>query len=298
MVEVVNLTYGYDKKNAVLNNVSFTIKPGITALVGENGCGKSTLLKLLTGSIPCGFTFLIDGKEVSDKEKKTLLSYLPQEFEIFPSLKVKEVLHFIAVAKGVNKERIDAIISKAVELTNIQEYVDKKMKYCSPGIKRRVGIAGALLGDAKCILLDEPTAGIDPKERIHFYNTIKKVFNNKMVILATHILDDLDMVADNVMMLASGKIIFDDSIDAFKHSLDGKVATIDTEQYMAWEKEKQAQYPILSSSNAENKKKRYHILCTIDNAEKDGLELVGPTYEDIWCYFQWRNEDGKMADSH
>ena len=89
MVEVVNLTYGYDKKNAVLNNVSFTIKPGITALVGENGCGKSTLLKLLTGSIPCGFTFLIDGKEVSDKEKKTLLSYLPQEFEIFPSLKVK-----------------------------------------------------------------------------------------------------------------------------------------------------------------------------------------------------------------
>ena len=78
MVEVVNLTYGYDKKNAVLNNVSFTIKPGITALVGENGCGKSTLLKLLTGSIPCGFTFLIDGKEVSDKEKKTLLSYLPQ----------------------------------------------------------------------------------------------------------------------------------------------------------------------------------------------------------------------------
>lgn len=298
MVEVVNLTYGYDKKNAVLNNVSFTIKPGITALVGENGCGKSTLLKLLTGSIPCGFTFLIDGKEVSDKEKKTLLSYLPQEFEIFPSLKVKEVLHFIAVAKGVNKERIDAIISKAVELTNIQEYVDKKMKYCSPGIKRRVGIAGALLGDAKCILLDEPTAGIDPKERIHFYNTIKKVFNNKMVILATHILDDLDMVADNVMMLASGKIIFDDSIDAFKHSLDGKVATIDTEQYMAWEKEKQAQYPILSSSNAEIGKKRYHILCTIDNAEKDGLELVGPTYEDIWCYFQWRNEDGKMADSH
>lgn len=298
MVEVVNLTYGYDKKNAVLNNVSFTIKPGITALVGENGCGKSTLLKLLTGSIPCGFTFLIDGKEVSDKEKKTLLSYLPQEFEIFPSLKVKEVLHFIAVAKGVNKERIDAIISKAVELTNIQEYVDKKMKYCSPGIKRRVGIAGALLGDAKCILLDEPTAGIDPKEQIHFYNTIKKVFNNKMVILATHILDDLDMVADNVMMLASGKIIFDDSIDAFKHSLDGKVATIDTEQYMAWEKEKQAQYPILSSSNAEIGKKRYHILCTIDNAEKDGLELVGPTYEDIWCYFQWRNEDGKMADSH
>ena len=298
MVEVVNLTYGYDKKNAVLNNVSFTIKPGITALVGENGCGKSTLLKLLTGSIPCGFTFLIDGKEVSDKEKKTLLSYLPQEFEIFPSLKVKEVLHFIAVAKGVNKERIDEIISKAVELTNVQEYVDKKMKYCSPGIKRRVGIAGALLGDAKCILLDEPTAGIDPKERIHFYNTIKKVFNNKMVILATHILDDLDMVADNVMMLASGKIIFDDSIDAFKHSLDGKVATIDTEQYMAWEKEKQAQYPILSSSNAEIGKKRYHILCTIDNAEKDGLELVGPTYEDIWCYFQWRNEDGKMADSH
>lgn len=206
MLKIDNLNFSYKKGVPVLKDINIEIRPGFTLLVGENGSGKSTLINCITGSLKGSGVIEIDGVSCGSKEYAGFLSYMPQVFDVYPMLKVKEILYFIAGLKGVERADVHANVLDAAERTNIQPFLELKFKKCSEGMKRRVGIAAALLGSAKVAILDEPTAGVDPKERRQFYRTIKDCFKGRTVIISTHILDDIESLADNIIMLSHGRI--------------------------------------------------------------------------------------------
>lgn len=279
MVTVNNLNFSYKKEAPVLKDISFTLEPGFTVLVGENGAGKSTLIKAITCSEYCDAEVLIDDIPLSRLDLKKAISYLPQEFDVYLSLKVRELLSFVAAAKGIPNRMIKKEILRAAQKVNITEYLDYKVKHCSIGTRHRVGIAAAMLGNAKLIVLDEPTAGLDPKERTRFYNSLKDCFSGSTVLISTHILDDMDILANHVIMLSSGKIVYNGKYTDFRHSIDGKVycgaqlpASLPETAYVL-------------SSERHGGKALYHIYSPV-SLSSEQFELIEPSLEDIWEFYQ------------
>ena len=286
MLTIKNLSYGYPKGPLVLHDVSFSLEPGITLLVGENGSGKSTLIKLLVSALPSKTPIFVDGAELSSITLKQQMAYLPQEFDIYPSLKVSEILRFVARAKGVRDDVFSAQIQEISMQVSIEEVLDKKFKVCSIGTRRRVGIATTLIGNPRIIILDEPTAGIDPKERIRFYHLIKQCFAGKTVLLATHILDDMDVLADNVLMLSHGTLTYHDSYSNFRHSLDDRVYEISAEPLTRSESEFIGRSILLSRYDKEEATV-YRIAAPEKlSPPSDRFVPSAPTLEDIWTYHQ------------
>lgn len=206
MLNIENLNFGYKKNKPILKNINLSIGSGFALLVGENGSGKSTLINCITGQLTGSGVIKINGMQCGSTEYARQISYLPQVFDVYPMLKVREILEFIAGLKGVPKNEVKDAVEHAGQKTNTLSFLEIKFKKCSEGMKRRVGIAAALMGDAQVIILDEPTAGIDPKERRQFYRTIKECFEGKTVIISTHILDDVESLADSIIMLSRGRV--------------------------------------------------------------------------------------------
>lgn len=291
MFTVNNLTYEYKKGQCVLNQVSFSLNQGITLLVGENGSGKSTLIKLLVSALDSKAPILVDGQIVNDATRKQQMAYLPQEFDIYPSLKVNEILRFVAKAKGFKKDEFLAQIQEIAKQVNIEQVLNKKLKECSIGMQRRVGIATALLGNPQIIILDEPTAGIDPRERVHFYQLIQQFSAGKTVLLATHILDDMDMLADYVLMLSHGELIYDGSYHDFRHTLDHHVYEITAEALTESEQMFLACGIVLSQRNC-GKATVYRVAIEKEiTPPSDRLIPTDPTLEDLWTYHQEINKN-------
>lgn len=283
MLKVERLSYGYTRKKEVLHDISFSLKPGITLLIGENGSGKSTLLKILTGSIPTAQPFLFDGEIITDIQRKRRMAYLPQELDVFPSLKVEELLRFVAEAKGVPKNEVKNRVNEAAKLVNVDNYLNCKVKRCSVGTKRRVGIAMTLLGNPDIVILDEPTAGVDPKERNRFYHTIRECYTKKTVLIATHILDDVQILADNVLMISDGRIVFDGTFHEFYHALDGHVYQVKASDYLSVDSQEANAIMVLSEVKQPDGV-YYHIFMK-DSSVDSKYEIISPTLEDIWeCY--------------
>ena len=166
MLQIENLNFTYNRGKKVLSNINVTLHPGFTFLLGENGSGKTTFLKLVAGILPSKKSITFNGIQSESMSFKNELAYLPQAFEVYPSLKVNEILNFVAGLRGLDKHLAKAAVEQAAERTNIENVLDKKFRSCSGGIQRRVGLACVLIGTPNLILLDEPTVGIDPKERI------------------------------------------------------------------------------------------------------------------------------------
>lgn len=292
MLTINNLTFGYNRKSLLFSNLSFCLKSGITILVGENGSGKSTLMKILSADISTASQILFDGKPLLNSSRKKIMSYLPQEYDVYPSLKVKELLGFVAKAKGISD--IDASISDVVKKTNIERFVDKKMKHCSVGIRHRVGIASALLGNPQIVILDEPTAGVDPMERVRFYQIIKECFAQKTVLIATHVLDDIEILADNILMLSEGQIIFDGSYSMFRHTLDNHLYELTVEELLPEEFTTIGSGVILDKKKQNNQTTYRVVIPHSLSPELTRFIKVQPTLEDLWKYNQMRGKHGKM----
>lgn len=292
MLTVNNLSFSYKRNHPILRDVSFSLSPGITLLVGENGSGKSTLMGILTGALPSKIPVFLDGQELSDSARKKCMAYLPQEFDVYPSLKVNELLRFVALSKGVEKSRISEVIQDAAERVNIEGSLEEKVKHCSVGTRHRVGIAAALLGEPEVVIMDEPTAGIDPKERARFYQTINDCFSNKTVLIATHILDDIEVLADHVLMLSNGKITYDGTYSVFRHSLDECTYQIETDILSDTEEALINEGIVLSQRKNQNKT-IYRIVTTNPSVSVlDHGAKICPTLEDIWEYYQRKDNDG------
>ncbi|NLU53317.1 MAG: ATP-binding cassette domain-containing protein [Clostridiaceae bacterium] len=291
MLKVSNVTYSYKNDQPVLKNVSFTLRDGIAFLLGENGSGKTTLLKVITSILTSEGTLSINGIDSRSDEYKSLISYLPQEFDIYPELKIVDILRFVALLKKVDKSKVNLEVRKAAKRVNIEDILDKTFKKCSCGMKRRVGIATALIGNPQMVVMDEPTAGIDPKERIAFYKTIRECFEGKNVLISTHILDDIEILADNVVMLARGEVTYCGSYKEFRNSLNGRLFQIES---------KVGEPPVALSG------------CRVLSSEKQGTVVkyrvvgdagimpecavpIDPATEDIWLYYQGGKDDVGQA---
>lgn len=207
------LTKQYENKIAV-DRVSLQLTNGVYGLLGANGAGKTTFMRMLCGILkPTSGTVTFDGMDVSSEEYRAELGYLPQDFGYYPDFNGMDFLLYMASLKGLTKTEAKRKSKKLLELVSLSDVAKKKIATYSGGMKQRLGIAQALLNDPKIIILDEPTAGLDPKERVRFCNLIKELGTESIVLLSTHIVSDIEHIADTVLMMKAGQIVFNGSAD-------------------------------------------------------------------------------------
>lgn len=193
-------------KKEVLRSVDYTFQDGIYGLLGPNGAGKTTLIRCIAQLYPLsGGGIACNGKPASDAAYQRQIGYLPQKFGLFPGLKVFEMLALMADLKGVPKGQIEDEVHRSVELVNLTDRIDSRVKTLSGGMIRRLGIAQALLGDPQILLLDEPTAGLDPEERLRFKNIIAGLRRDRIVLISTHIVADVEALCGHIVVMNEGR---------------------------------------------------------------------------------------------
>ena len=208
-LKIDRLTKQYGKKIAA-DRVSLTLTPGITGLLEANGAGKTTLMRMLCGILkPTSGTVSYDGFDVSTEEYRTVLGYLPQDFGYYPSFTGMDFLLYMSALKGLNRQTAKRRSRKMLEVVGLQEAGKKKIRTYSGGMKQRLGIAQALLNKPEILILDEPTAGLDPKERAHFRRLIGDLGRDSIVLLSTHIVSDVEQIAGRILMMKDGQMIYD-----------------------------------------------------------------------------------------
>lgn len=224
---ISNLTKEFGTLRAV-DHVNFTMTNGVYGLLGVNGAGKTTLMRMLTTLIkPTSGEILWDGQDVYslDAQYRKLLGYLPQDFGYYPDFSIYDYLMYIASIKGIRpavaKERVKLLL-KQVGLVRARH---KKMKTLSGGMKRRAGIAQAMLNDPKILILDEPTAGLDPSERIRFRNLISELSEDRIVLLSTHIVSDIEYIANEILLMKDGSITMSGTAEEIVATMPEKVWT-------------------------------------------------------------------------
>lgn len=202
------LTKQYKNQIAV-DRVSLKLCTGIYGLLGANGAGKTTFMRMLCGVLkPTSGTITFDNFDVTTEEYRSELGYLPQDFGYYPEFTGMDFLLYMAALKGLDKSYAKRKASKLLKTVSLQDKANKKIKSYSRGMKQRLGIAQALLNDPKIIILDEPTTGLDPKERVKFRDLIAELGKESIVILSTHIISDIEHIADTVLMMKKGQIIY------------------------------------------------------------------------------------------
>lgn len=223
-IEIQHLDKFYGKKKA-LSDVNLTIEHGMFGLLGRNGAGKTTLMKVLATLLEKqSGTVKICGISVENaSEIRRITGYLPQEFSMYPNMSVYEAMDYLGVLSGLSKAERKKRIPELLEKVNLQDNYRTKVKALSGGMKRRLGIAQAILHDPKILIVDEPTAGLDPEERVRFRNLLCEIAEERIVILSTHIVGDIEATCENIAVLDDGKILFKGTVEELLHLVDGKV---------------------------------------------------------------------------
>lgn len=214
------LTKQYKNKIAV-DRMSFTLTNGVTGLIGANRAGKTTLMRLLSGIlIPTSGTVTCDGMDVDTEEYRDILGYLPQEFGYYPEFSGRDFLLYMSAVKGLAKPDAKRKTEDLIELVGLRDAARKKVRTYSGGMKQRLGIAQALLNDPQVLIMDEPTAGLDPQERIRFRELISGLGEDRIVLLSTHIVSDLEHIADRLMIMKEGRLIWQGRWEAGKEDME------------------------------------------------------------------------------
>lgn len=279
-ISIDNLTKNFGKTKA-LDNISLKIGQGMFGLLGKNGAGKTTLMRTIAtlinktqGEITvCGVPV-----EKSAQVRK-IIGYLPQEFSLYPKMRVFDVLDYLGVLSGMSKKERKASIDKVLEEVNLSQYRKAKVKVLSGGMKRRLGIAQAILHNPKVLIVDEPTAGLDPQERIRFRNLLCDLAKDRIVILSTHIVEDIQSTCEDIAILDNGKILYKGRVNELIKSAQNHVFTIRT-----------------SREQSEIIKSQFKVTAMVVSGEDITLRLVSeekpfpealvsePTMEDAYMY--------------
>lgn len=193
----------------VVDNISLRLPKGVTGLLGANGAGKTTLMRMMCGILkPDSGEITYDGHDVFSEEYRNILGYLPQDFGYYPEFTGRDFMMYFAALKGLDKKAAKTRTEEILKMVGLDDVAKVKIKKYSGGMKQRLGIGQALLNRPEVLILDEPTAGLDPKERVRFRDLIEELGKSTIVLLSTHILSDIEHIADNIVMVRSGEIIW------------------------------------------------------------------------------------------
>ncbi len=285
------LSKHYKSKIAV-DCISSTMVPGVYGLLGANGAGKTTLMRMLCGILePTSGDVLYNGHSISQMGStyRNLLGYLPQDFGCYPSYTAQEFLLYIAALKGIPNRTAKKRTEELLETVGLSNVAAKKIKTFSGGMKQRLGIAQALLNNPKILVLDEPTAGLDPKERVRLRNILSDFASDKIVLLSTHIVSDIEAIADEVFLMKKGSFILQGPIDDLVSHAQGKVweLTVPERELKKWE----YQYTV---ANLRHSDKGFVTLRIIsDECPSPEAVPCDASLEDLYLSFFPTEEGGK-----
>ncbi len=273
------LTKQYGTKTA-LDKLNLKLNNGIYALLGPNGAGKTTFINMLVGILhPTSGEILCDGKSILNCEREYLsqIGYLPQNPSFYKQFTAEEFLKYMCLLKDITKDEISLNVDKLLEAVNLSDVRKKKIGSFSGGMKQRIGIAQALINDPSLLILDEPTAGLDPKERIRFRNILSKLSRNRIIILATHIVSDVEYLADRVILLKEGKMIAEKKPAELLEEIKENVWSLSVK-----EEELESYINTFAVSNAAFEEGAYRLHLVSKKQPSDEATLASPTLNDVY----------------
>lgn len=281
-LEIKNLTKTFDGAKA-LTNVSVTLNPGVYGLLGANGSGKTTLFRLICGVIKADEGKIIyNGEDISLNGEmfRSVLGFLPQDFSYYADFTGLKFMLYIAALKGLRGKLAKQRSLELLDLVGLSEQKGKKIKKYSGGMKQRLGIAQAMINDPEVLILDEPTVGLDPKERVRFRNLISSLSDNKIIILSTHIVSDVESISDEVLVLNKGVIQDRGSVNQLLKKIENSVWEVRTTQ-----REMKSYYHSFSISN--QKYEGDNVVLRIISAKKPANNAVQAkaNLEDLYLYY-------------
>lgn len=282
------LSKQYNNKIAV-DRISLKLQKGVYGLLGANGAGKTTLIRMICGVLkPTSGTISFDGTDVGEKAYRDVLGYLPQDFGYYPEFSAVDFMYYMASLKGLTKVQARAKTRELLEIVSLTEVAKKKIKTFSGGMKQRLGIAQTMLNNPKILVLDEPTAGLDPKERVRFRNLISQLGKDRIVLLSTHIVSDVEHIADTILIMKNGQMLHCGSLENIMGVIDGKVFEFSADSKTA--ELLSRRYPVINF-RTEGENVLLRLVC--DEKPSAAAVNVPATLEDLYLYyFSEVNEHG------
>lgn len=288
-IVIKDLSKSYDGKKDALNSLDLVIPNGMFGILGRNGSGKSTLMNIIATILqPSKGTVTINGIEIKNSQKiRQMIGYLPQDFDFYPNMKVSEVLYYLGFLSKINQKDFDNYVDLILRKVNLIDYKNKKVKSLSGGMKKRLGIAQAILHDPKVIIVDEPTAGLDPEERVRLRNLLSDLAENKIVIISTHIVSDIESTCNRIAILDKGSLVYKGDIPSLIQQSDDHIYEINLSP-SELESFRENDLFITKTQEIENKLKvRFISETKVANAKK-----VKADFEDAYMYFLKKQQGG------
>ncbi|MEK3902758.1 ABC transporter ATP-binding protein [Paenibacillus sp. FSL R7-0179] len=294
LLDIQQVSKQYRKGFWALQEITLQLKPGIVGLLGPNGAGKSTLMRILaTISQPSNGIVSWNGTDIrkSPDELRRVLGYLPQDFGVYPHLNPVEFLQYVSALKGLDNSRIRPRIMEILELLNLHDTLKRPIGSFSGGMRQRIGIAQALLNDPQLLIVDEPTVGLDPEERVRFRSLLTDLSGERIIIFSTHIVSDIEATADQIAILSKGQLLTKLAPSQLLHKVQDKVWSV-----------------IIADHDLQEARSKWTISGTI--RREDGLQLrivsdhsplpdstkVSPTLEDAYLYIK-TTQEGTLSGS-
>jgi len=282
-LEIKHLSKRFKDKKAV-DNVCLTLTPGVWGLLGANGAGKTTLMRMIADILtPTGGTVCYNGADIRKMGKayRNLFGFLPQDFGYSRDFTVKDYLEYVAALKDIRAGKTVKKINHLLEILSLSDVKNKKIEKLSGGMKRRVGIAQAMLNDPEILVMDEPTAGLDPGERVRFRNFISEFSHDRIVLISTHIVSDIEYIAARNAIMKAGKIVDAGTTDELVKEIEGKVwtCTVSAEDLAGYE----MRLRIINQRSEGNGQVSVRYLS--ETPEIEGAVYAEPRLEDLYLWY-------------